>query len=242
MTSENLSTPAGEQRPLPPEAPAVAPVPDPHVPDPAPLGLAAFALTTFVLSLANADVYRAAPAAVAVAFFYGGAAQLFAGMWEFRRANTFGATAFSSYGAFWLSFGIYELVVAKTLSATTDATATFLLGWTIFTAYMLVASARVSGAVFVVFFLLTITFVLLTVGAYNPPAAATAISGWTKAGGWVGVATAAAAWYASFAGVVNATFGRTVLPTLPARRPTRPGLGLPSTEVGGRRRAGTAGP
>jgi succinate-acetate transporter protein len=201
----------------------VGPVPDRHVPDPAPLGLAAFALTTFVLSLSNADVYAATPAAVALAFFYGGAAQLLAGMWEFRRANVFGATAFASYGAFWLSFGIYALVVENSLHATSDATATFLLGWTIFTAYMTVAALRVSGAVLSVFVLLTVTFALLTIGAYRAPASATALSDWTKAGGWVGVATAAAAWYASFAGVVNATFRRSVIPTwpMPARRPVQ---------------------
>ncbi|MGF7237259.1 MAG: acetate uptake transporter [Frankia sp.] len=189
-----------------------APVPDRHVPDPGPLGLAAFALTTFVLSLTNAGVFAAEPAAVALAFFYGGAAQLLAGLWEFRRANVFGATAFTSYGAFWLSYGIYALFIAKSLNASGDATATFLLGWTIFTAYMTIAAVRVSNAVFVVFVLLTITFVLLTVGAYNPAATGSA-SGWTKAGGWTGVATAAAAWYGSFGGVVNATFRRRIIPT-----------------------------
>ncbi|MGF7237331.1 MAG: acetate uptake transporter [Frankia sp.] len=210
----NPRSPLDEPNTNVPATPQVGP--DPHVPDPAPLGLAGFAMTTFVLSLANANVYAAVPGAVALAFFYGGAAQFAAGMWEFRRANVFGATAFASYGAFWLSYGIYVLVVAKSLVATTDATATFLLGWTIFTAYMAIAAIRVSGAVLAVFVLLTVTFVLLTIGAYNPPAAATAVSGWTKAGGWVGVATAAAAWYASFAGVVNATFKRAVVPTWPA--------------------------
>lgn len=187
------------------------PVPDRHVPDPGPLGLAAFALTTFVLSLTNSGVFAAEPAAVALAFFYGGAAQLLAGLWEFRRANVFGATAFTSYGAFWLSYGSYALFIAKSLHATGDATATFLLGWTIFTAYMAIAAVRVGNAVFAVFVLLTITFVLLTIGAYNP-AAAGGVSGWTRAGGWTGVATAAAAWYASFGGVVNATFKRTIIP------------------------------
>jgi uncharacterized protein len=87
------------------------------------------------------------------------------------------------------------------------------LGWTVFTAYMTIAAVRVGTAVFVVLILLTITFVLLTVGAYHPPAAAGSVSGWTRAGGWTGVATAAAAWYASFGGLVKATFRRTIIPT-----------------------------
>jgi succinate-acetate transporter protein len=89
------------------------------------------------------------------------------------------------------------------------AVGVFLLGWTIFTAYMTVSSFRVSLAVATVFVLLTVTFVLLTVGAFHSS------SGWTKAGGWVGLATAAAAWYASFAGVVNETFKKPLIPTLP---------------------------
>jgi succinate-acetate transporter protein len=186
-------------------------LPDITVADPAPLGLAAFALTTFVLSLANADIWKGEPTALALAAAYGGTVQLLAGMWEFKRNNTFGATAFSSYGGFWLSFFAYVIFFAK--DGTPEAVGVFLCGWTIFTAYMTVASLRVSAAVALVFVLLTITFAFLTVGAFNP--ADTGISGWTKAGGWVGVATAAAAWYASFAGVVNSTFRRVVLPVYP---------------------------
>jgi succinate-acetate transporter protein len=180
------------------------------VADPAPLGLAAFALTTFILSLANANVYPAAAgAAIYTAIAYGGAAQLLAGMWEFRRGNTFGATAFSSFGAFWIA--VFFIVVIGKISPADPANATlfgtFFLGWLIFTAYMTVAATRVSGAVFVVFVLLTLTFLFLTIGAFQGSA------GWTKTGGWFGVATAAAAWYASFAGVTNETFKRVVLPT-----------------------------
>ena len=187
-------------------------LPDVTVADPAPLGLAAFALTTFVLSLANANVWvTAAGAAVALALAYGGTVQLLAGMWEFKRANTFGATAFSSYGGFWISF-FFLVHILKV--ADHNAIGAYLLGWTIFTAYMTVAALRVSGAVTAVFVLLTITFLLLTIGElrHGPGAA---LNNWTKAGGWVGVATAAAAWYASFAGVVNSTFKRSVLPVYP---------------------------
>ncbi|MHB1986626.1 MAG: acetate uptake transporter [Acidimicrobiales bacterium] len=182
--------------------------------DPAPLGLAAFALTTFVLSLTNANVWPAGDAALALALGYGGLAQLLAGMWEFKRNNTFGATAFTSYGAFWISYFIFVQFVAPKMPAADVASTvgTFLLAWGIFTLYMTVASLRVSAAVLVVFVLLTITFFLLSIGAFQSS------SGWTKFGGWVGVATAAAAWYASFAGVTNSTFKRTVLPVMPLAR------------------------
>lgn len=183
--------------------------PDYSIADPAPLGLAAFALTTFVLSLANAQVWPAAGSAVALAVAYGGTTQLLAGMWEFKRNNTFGATAFASYGGFWISFFFLVFVLHE---GDGGAIGTYLLAWGIFTAYMTIASLRVSGAVALVFILLTITYALLAVGALN------GTENWTKAGGWVGVATAAAAWYASFAGVTNSTFRKVVLPTFPLAR------------------------
>jgi succinate-acetate transporter protein len=182
------------------------------VADPAPLGLAAFALTTFILSLANANVYPAAAgAAVYTAIAYGGSVQLLAGMWEFKRNNTFGATAFSSFGGFWIAvfFMVQVGHIIPGAPGTSTVFGTFFLAWTIFTAYMFIASLRVSGAVALVFLLLTVTFVFLTIGAFHSS------SGWTKTGGWFGVATAAAAWYASFAGVTNSTFRRTVLPVYP---------------------------
>jgi succinate-acetate transporter protein len=179
------------------------------VADPAPLGLAAFATTTFVLSLTNANVWPADTAALGLALAYGGLAQLLAGMWEFRRGNTFGATAFASYGGFWISFFVFVFVVKPDNA---QAVGTYLLAWAIFTAYMTIASTRVSAAIFAVFLLLTITYALLTVGAFEP-AGATGPNGWTEAGGWLGVATAAAAWYASLAGVTNETFKRMVFPT-----------------------------
>ena len=182
--------------------------------DPAPLGLAAFAMTTFALSLSNSNIWvGAGTAALALALAYGGFVQLLAGMWEFNRKNTFGALAFSSYGAFWIAY--YVLVKFVITSSTTDLPAvvgSFLLCWTIFTAYMTIAAMRTSGAVLLVFVLLTITFVLLTVGAFQSK------SGWTHAGGYVGLATAASAWYASFAGVVNETFKKKVMPTIPLSR------------------------
>jgi succinate-acetate transporter protein len=134
-------------------------------------------------------------------------------MWEFKRNNTFGATAFTSFGAFWIAFWYLAQHVLPSAAAADVPIilGTFLLGWCIFTFYMTIASLRVSGAVALVFILLTVTFVLLTIGAFHNEVA----TGVTKVGGWFGVATAAAAWYASFAGVTNSTFRRVVLPTLP---------------------------
>jgi succinate-acetate transporter protein len=184
----------------------------PLVADPAPLGLAAFAMTTFALSIGNTNIWGpGASAALALALVYGGGAQLLAGMWEFVRKNTFGALAFTSYGAFWISYYVFSKFILPGVAAKDVAVAAgvFLLGWTIFTAYMTIASLRVSLAVLTVFVLLTATFVLLTIGAFQ------GIANVTKAGGWLGIATAAAAWYASFAGVVNETFKKSIIPTVP---------------------------
>lgn len=188
------------------------------VADPAPLGLAAFAMTTFALSLGNANVWGpGADAALALAIAYGGGVQLLAGMWEFVRKNTFGALAFSSYGAFWIAYYVFIRFVLPGVKPTDTAMAAgvFLLGWTIFTFYMTIPAMRVSGAVTAVFALLTVTFLLLTIGAFQSSANI------TKAGGWVGIATAAAAWYASFAGVVNETFKKSIIPVLPLAPGTR---------------------
>jgi succinate-acetate transporter protein len=192
---------------------AEGPAPAVHsVADPAPLGLAAFAMTTFALSLSNTNIWGAgADAAVALALVYGGFVQLLAGMWEFKRKNTFGTLAFSSFGAFWISYYVLGRFILPGVKVTDApvAVGVFLLGWTIFTFYMTIASFRVSGAVVAVFVLLTITFVFLTIGAFNSN------TNMNKIGGWVGIATAAAAWYASFGGVVNETFKKAVIPLMP---------------------------
>jgi succinate-acetate transporter protein len=194
----------------PPAAPAMS------IADPAPLGLAAFALTTFVLSFFNAGLVSKAgePVVLGLALAYGGLAQLLAGMWEFRNGNTFGATAFASYGAFWLSFWALNQFFASKIptAALGHAVGLYLIAWGIFTAYMWIASFRTTVAVSAVFFLLAVTFVVLGIGQ------AGGTSSVIKAGGWIGIATAIVAWYASFAGVTNSTFGRTVLPVRPLMR------------------------
>jgi uncharacterized protein len=183
--------------------------------DPGPLGLAAFALTTFVLSMFNSGLVSdgGEPVVFGLALAYGGLAQLLAGMWEFRTGNTFGAVAFTSYGAFWLSFWAYVQFYAADVPKADagHAVGLYLIAWGIFTTYMFVASLRTTAAIATVLFLLAVTFFLLGIGD------AGAHTDITKAGGYVGLATAAAAWYASFAAVVNSTFARTVLPVVPLR-------------------------
>jgi uncharacterized protein len=190
-------------------------VPSP-IADPGPLGLAAFAMTTFVLSMFNADLVGKGgePIVLGLALAYGGLAQLLAGMWEFRTGNTFGAVAFTSFGAFWLSYWAFVQFYAKTVPAADagHAVGLYLIAWGIFTTYMLVASLRTTAAITAVFLLLAVTFFLLGIGN------AGAHPNIVKAGGWVGLATAVVAWYASFAAVTNSTFGRTVLPVRPLVR------------------------
>jgi uncharacterized protein len=188
-----------------------------HAADPAPLGLAAFALTTFLLSGHNASFI---PDAIWIgpALFYGGAVQLLAGMWEFRNRNVFGATAFSTYGGFWLGLGSVVVLadVSKNFAASlaganlTNALAWFLLAFAVFNTYMLLWSMRVSVAVFGVFLTLEITEIVLVIGFFNLSHGGTAW--WLHAGGWCGVVTAAVAWYTSAAGVVN---GMSPVPVLP---------------------------
>jgi len=186
--------------------------------DPAPLGLAGFALTTFLLTGHDAsfipDLIWVGPA-----LFYGGLAQLLAGMWEFRNRNVFGATAFSTYGGFWLGFGAF-VVLAETTgflasykpNDLANAGAWFLVAFAIFNTYMLIASLRNSVAVFLVFLTLEITEILLAIGNFNSAHTNGHHLWWVHAGGWAGVVTAAFAWYASAAGVMNGQAGRRVWP------------------------------
>lgn len=183
----------------------------PGIADPAPLGLAAFALTTFLLSAANAGWMKSATgdAWLGYAFAYGGLGQLLAGMWEFRNRNVFGATAFSTYGGFWIGLGLWALLVAP--HATSPAAANhdiawILLAFAIFNTYMLLWSTQVNAAVFAVFLTLELTEIILFIGNFSNS------SGTVKVGGIVGIITAVCAWYASAAGVANGMGGRLRVP------------------------------
>jgi succinate-acetate transporter protein len=192
--------------------PAVQPaVSGSGIADPAPLGLAGFALTTFLLSAANAGwmTHATGSAWLGYAFAYGGAVQLLAGMWEFRNRNVFGSTAFSTYGGFWIGLGLWALLVAP--HATSPAAANKDLGWillafAIFNAYMLLLATQVNLAVFMVFLTLEATEVVLFAGFFSGS------TGTIKAGGYIGLVTALVAWYTSAAGVSNGLAGAIRLP------------------------------
>jgi succinate-acetate transporter protein len=183
--------------------------------DPAPLGLAGFALTTFLLSAFNAGwMTRASGLAwLGYAFAYGGLAQFCAGMWEFRNRNVFGATAFGSYGSFWIGLALYIQLVGKNLLAHAITVPLFqkdvgwiLLAFAIFNTYMLLWSTMVNMAVFMVFLTLEATEIILFIGNFAGS------SGTVKLGGYIGILTALVAWYASAAGVVNGMRGTPFLP------------------------------
>lgn len=189
--------------------------------DPAPLGLMGFALTTFILSLVNAGVLKGASdvkVVIGLAVFYGGLAQLLAGMWEFRNGNTFGAVAFSSYGAFWLSFAallIPGFGIAFGFAAGPSATAVgwYLIGWAIITGLLTLGTFRLNGGLVAVFVLLFITYILLAIGFFNGSGFGVGI---TAIGGWIGVLTAIAAWYVALAGILRGVSGgKIALPIMP---------------------------
>jgi uncharacterized protein len=194
--------------------PAVQPaVPASPIADPAPLGLAAFALTTFLLSASNAGWMTAASGSawLGYALAYGGGAQLLAGMWEFRNRNVFGATAFSTYGGFWIGLFFYIQLVASHVTKADASQIPHDLGWillafAIFNTYMLVMSTQLNLAVFGVFLTLEITEILLFIGNFENN------TNIIKVGGYLGVITALVAWYTSFAGVSAGIGGKIKLP------------------------------
>jgi uncharacterized protein len=205
--------------------PAVQPAaPVPGIADPAPLGLAAFALTTFLLSAANAHWMNGnstGSAWLGYALAYGGGCQLLAGMWEFRNRNVFGATAFSTYGGFWIGLGLWLHFIPATVKLTALVSLNRDLGWillafAIFNTYMLISSTQVNMAVFLVFLTLEVTEILLFIGNFVtknpalPPFNVTPLPGLIQVGGYVGVLTALVAWYTSAAGVMNGLRGRAV--------------------------------
>jgi uncharacterized protein len=186
-------------------------VPGTGIADPAPLGLAAFAATTFLLSAANAGWMSKATgdAWLGYAFAYGGFGQLLAGMWEFRNRNVFGATAFSTYGGFWIGLGLWALLVAPKATSASVAEhdiAWILLTFAIINTYLLILSTQVNMAVFLVFLTLEITEIILFIGNFSGS------SGTVKFGGYVGLVTALVAFYTSAAGVSNGLAGRLRFP------------------------------
>jgi uncharacterized protein len=201
------------------EAPAATTAPASGIADPAPLGLAGFALTTFLLSAKNADwmSHSSTLSFLGYAFAYGGLAQLLAGMWEFRNRNVFGATAFSSYGAFWIGLYFWVQDVGGGLLAKGEvAQFNHDLGWIllaffIFNTYMMIIATQVNLAVLTVFVTLGLTEILGSIANFTAGSHATP-TGFIEVSGYVGIITAAAAWYASMAGVANGVGGKIRFP------------------------------
>jgi succinate-acetate transporter protein len=181
--------------------------------NPAPLGLAAFGVTTVVLSAINAGLLKGDSAGllavvVPLAFAYGGGAQIIAGILEFAAGNTFGMVAFTSYGMFWWWYALllWTSGAGWIKPPAGNAVGLALLVWGVFTLYMWIPTFRATLAVWTVFLLLWITFFLLAGGDLGMGPT------WHTLGGWVGLATGVAALYVSFAEVTNATFKRVVVP------------------------------
>lgn len=174
------------------------------------LGLGGFALSTFILNIVNAGWVDAATIGIVmpVALFYGGLAQFMAGMWEVRRGDTFGATCFSSYGAFWMGIAAFFFFRLAGVQAFVDVSAAgvaiVLIAWGIFTGYATIASLKLPRAITWVFITLTILFFLLAIGEFVPIVHTIA--------GYEGVLCALIAWYSSAGILINTVHGKTLVP------------------------------
>jgi uncharacterized protein len=210
--------------------PSATSLPNPGIADPAPLGLAAFALTTFLLSAKNAGwmTHATGSAWLGFAFAYGGVAQLLAAMWEFRKGNVVGATGFGTFGAFWIGLGFWVLLVvnpavaaikpitaAATVASLNHDLGWILLGFGIFTLYATILITQTNTALFITFLLLFVTIVILCIGNFNAGSALLP-TGTIKFGGYVGLVTALVAWYTSAAGMAAGIGGPLRLPVGPA--------------------------
>jgi succinate-acetate transporter protein len=192
--------------------------------NPAPLGLSAFALTTFVLSLINLRTKNVTEPnlVVAAAYGYGGLVQLLAGMWEMAVGNTFGATALSSYGGFWISFAIvltpggFNIVTALGGATSHEflySFGFFLMGWFIFTFILLMCTLRSTVMFFLLFFTLDLAFLCLGIGYLDLVDGAPRV-GAIKAGGVFGLLAAFLAWYNAFAGIADSSNAFFVVPVM----------------------------
>lgn len=177
--------------------------------NPAPLGLAGFGMTTVLLNLANAGIFGVSSMIVAMGIFYGGVAQIIAGMMEFRKGNTFGTLAFTSYGLFWLSlvFIIISAVERPALTPDNSAWAAYFFIWGLFTLMMFFGTLRTNRALQTVFLSLAILFFLLAASRFVPQLQMIA--------GVEGVFCGLSAFYLSFAEVLNEAHKHTVLPIGP---------------------------
>lgn len=198
--------------------PGLSPPPKHDLANPAPLGLCGFALTTFVLSLINCEAHGVSipNIVVGLAFFYGGAAQFLAGMFEIAVGNTFGGVALSSYAGFWCSWAAIQVdsfgiksAFAEDETSMRYALGIFMVGWFIFTFFLCVLTLKSTLAFFLLFFFLSLTFLLLAISEFNGKV------GTKKAGGVFGVITALVAWYNAYAGIANEQNSYIIVKALP---------------------------
>jgi succinate-acetate transporter protein len=180
--------------------------------NPATLGLMAFGMTTVLLNLHNSGLFPIGSMILAMGLFFGGVAQVIAGIMEYRNNNMFGLTAFTAYGLFWMT--LVALLVLPKLGlaepASQTAMAAYLMIWGMFTALMTVSAARLNKALLTVFVTLTILFVLLAIGQYNPLVHTIA--------GYEGIICGFTAIYTGFADITNDVYGKTVVPIWPIKK------------------------
>lgn len=174
--------------------------------NPAPLGLCGFALTTWLLSLINNGMFSGENLGLVLAmgFAFGGTAQMIAGMFEYKKGNTFGFTAFTSYGAFWWSFALFKVFFSQ--GVTSSFVGWYLAAWGTFTLMMFIGTLAKTRALQAIFLALTITFYLLAAGDF------TGNHNFSQLGGNFGLLTALLAFYLAAADIINESFGKTILP------------------------------
>jgi succinate-acetate transporter protein len=181
--------------------------------NPAPLGLMGFGMTTVLLNLHNAGLFELGSMILAMGIFYGGLAQIIAGIMEWKKGNTFGTTAFTSYGLFWLTL-VYLILLPKmglVESPSNVAMGAYLIMWGIFTGFLFIGTLKLNRALQVVFATLTVLFFLLAIGDLTGSAVIKHIAGFE------GIACGLSAIYAAIAQVLNDVYGKTVLPIGPVK-------------------------
>jgi len=184
--------------------------------NPAPLGLLAFGMTTVLLNLHNSGLFTLGSMILGMGIFYGGIGQIIAGIMEWKKNNTFGTTAFTSYGIFWLTL-VALLVMPKLGWATAPevtAMGFYLLIWGLFTAVMFIGTLRLNGALQFVFGSLTVLFFLLAIGDFTGIALIKTIAGYE------GIICGFSAIYTGLAQVLNEVYGKVILPIWPVNQPT----------------------
>lgn len=179
--------------------------------NPAPLGLMGFGMTTVLLNFHNAGIFDLGSMILAMGFFYGGLAQIIAGLMEWKKGNTFATTAFTSYGFFWLSLVVLVVMPKTGLVEATEQSAmvVYLIMWGIFTAVLFIATLKLNRALQVVFASLTVLFFLLALGDFTGSSTIKIIAGYE------GIFCGFSAIYAALAQVLNEVYGRTVAPIGP---------------------------